>query len=329
MVDPVKAADGRTYERAAISSWFESGNATSPWTKEELSSTQLVPDTELLERMEATEDFNLSHFLEQFIFDTVFGGINGRSGVSAELVGDLAAIAARRLPDESLDPKFAAGILPSPAGCTGIVRELFAIAAPAEQIDSAVNGEVVLATRQAGYLDVPLAVSFVTVTEERIRASASAQESFDFSAFDFSPLAGLRVKEEGFGGTSSLSCIANIRSKLAAFADYLCKEAEEHVVSAEACASVERALLAASNGVGASLTRSLRMFLLKSIERRKGVSHLRGALLQAPLKEASWLRDWLSAGDIAFTRFVDLVHQSACMLSTVWFMHEFTALHGV
>ena len=44
MIDPVIAADGHTYERAAIARWFEAGKRTSPKTGGELESTALLPN---------------------------------------------------------------------------------------------------------------------------------------------------------------------------------------------------------------------------------------------------------------------------------------------
>ena len=44
MGDPVMAADGFTYERAAIADWLARGNATSPMTGAGLESTALVPN---------------------------------------------------------------------------------------------------------------------------------------------------------------------------------------------------------------------------------------------------------------------------------------------
>ena len=43
MVDPVIAADGHTYERAAIQHWLQ-GSSLSPVTKDKLSHTRLLPN---------------------------------------------------------------------------------------------------------------------------------------------------------------------------------------------------------------------------------------------------------------------------------------------
>ena len=44
MTDPVVCADGNTYERSTIETWFKTGNTTSPLTGVELDSTSLIPN---------------------------------------------------------------------------------------------------------------------------------------------------------------------------------------------------------------------------------------------------------------------------------------------
>ena len=42
LIDPVLAEDGHTYERAAITRWFSTGNTRSPVTNEELEGKKLI-----------------------------------------------------------------------------------------------------------------------------------------------------------------------------------------------------------------------------------------------------------------------------------------------
>ena len=44
MRDPVIAADGNTYERAAIKQWLSTGARTSPTTNERLENLSLIPN---------------------------------------------------------------------------------------------------------------------------------------------------------------------------------------------------------------------------------------------------------------------------------------------
>ena len=47
MTDPVITADGQTYERTEIESWFARGERTSPLTGAELPNTNLTPNIAL------------------------------------------------------------------------------------------------------------------------------------------------------------------------------------------------------------------------------------------------------------------------------------------
>ena len=44
MMDPVVAADGNSYERAALEAWFAAGNTVSPSTGAPLSHKTLLPN---------------------------------------------------------------------------------------------------------------------------------------------------------------------------------------------------------------------------------------------------------------------------------------------
>jgi len=47
MLDPVIAADGMSYERTAIMEWFFKGHLTSPMTRRDLASHELIPNRAL------------------------------------------------------------------------------------------------------------------------------------------------------------------------------------------------------------------------------------------------------------------------------------------
>ena len=48
--DPVRAADGRAYERSAIQQWLQTHD-TSPMTNEPMPHKHLIPDPELLNKL--------------------------------------------------------------------------------------------------------------------------------------------------------------------------------------------------------------------------------------------------------------------------------------
>ena len=56
MEDPVNAADGETYERAAIERWFSNGNVSSPMTGERVETTKVFPNKSKWRRIVAWKD---------------------------------------------------------------------------------------------------------------------------------------------------------------------------------------------------------------------------------------------------------------------------------
>jgi len=61
MCDPVFAADGHTYERAAIQQWFKAGHATSPKTNAQLSSMALTPNHQMRSMIRALSPWVRRH----------------------------------------------------------------------------------------------------------------------------------------------------------------------------------------------------------------------------------------------------------------------------
>ncbi len=53
MKDPVVAADGQTYERAAIQEWLDRGNRSSPMSGAQLEHTSLTPNYNLRSQIHA------------------------------------------------------------------------------------------------------------------------------------------------------------------------------------------------------------------------------------------------------------------------------------
>jgi hypothetical protein len=56
MVDPVFAADGETYERAAIEEWFALGKTTSPMSGDEIDSSVIFPNKDMWRRIAAWKE---------------------------------------------------------------------------------------------------------------------------------------------------------------------------------------------------------------------------------------------------------------------------------
>jgi hypothetical protein len=63
-------------------------------------------------------------------------------------------------------------------------------------------------------------------------------------------------------------------------------------------------LLQTQNESLKDVCRSMRLYCLKIMERKKGVSFVRGALAEPPLSDAPWVLAWRELHDIDFTKFI-------------------------
>jgi len=108
-----------------------------------------------------------------------------------------------------------------------------------------------------------------------------------------------------------LDNIGKIRWLLAHYAQIMCKdltEPENLTLHAMALIKVNPLLQTQEERLSA-LCRSVRLYLLKCVERQRGISFLRRLLGEQPLCDAPWVKDWRDAHDIDFEKFIgaDLV----------------------
>ena len=341
MVDPVLAADNFSYERAAIVAWFASGHMTSPVTNAVLPNLSLRPNTELKERLALLSECDLSHFLEYFIFEVLFRHLFQTSMISNDhyqLLFDLVTLAAGSLPNESKmivvdsqqHPNISIPVLPSSAARTGIIREIQALVnanadnASAilvfDKIKEILAQLIAQSASEKSYLDVPLAVSFMTVEEDNFSSMIKRNNyrplDLDIQKFHLV----LDPQRADSNPLISLTNVAMIRAQLTAFAELLCQASADESLKLTAfglnheISSFFTALLANPTHIQhaptdedvalAGVFRGLKMFLFKQIERRKGISFLRNSLLEPPLSQAPWLIDWKQSIDVSFSRFL-------------------------
>jgi hypothetical protein len=114
-----------------------------------------------------------------------------------------------------------------------------------------------------------------------------------------------------------LECCAKVRYLVGQYSQRLCQvvdREDDESVTPEALEVVNEELIqlqprldemldsgSSSDGV----VRSMRMFFLKTLDRMRGISFVRSALQQRPLKDAKWVKDWInSRNDTAFQLFV-------------------------
>jgi hypothetical protein len=317
MVDPVLTIDGFTFERTAILEWFSLGNRLSPLTNMPLTSTTLRPNIALKARIDEIRVCDLGGFLEGVVLDLVLAtGARSASSLSDDLLKDLVGIVAGECPPRSaVEGRLVAGILPGPPGRVALLRELLRM--PSSNQLSVVKAELASklseAIKEHGYLDSPLAVAFASVYEETTPSSLALSPAHMEDLALSTQLSKLTTHNI----LQVLSKIAEARRLLVNFADLLISSSGgtgPEDLGVEECAAaskrVEPLLLGSHLGGGGGegeaavgLTRSMRMFLLKQLEQRQGVSFARGCLQSLPLSTSPWVVAW-KKGDNGFLRFL-------------------------
>jgi hypothetical protein len=299
LTDPVIAADGFTYERSAIEGWFSSGKVTSPSTNEPLSHQRLIPNRQMQKRLESLSVADLSRFVEYYIFDVLFCPLY-RDKLDDLLIDDLLCFISGQSFDGSRSTYL---IKPSEKFIEGVLREIFKIYEHKERsyLNSCIEKWLRICSQNLGSLDTPLSVAFVVVTEEICKAT-------DFVALPSTCLC--EVESSKIGNISLvLSSVAQIRSLLEQFSDLLVLSLSSDPLSPQSQSKLNRLteiispLLEDSSPWGPHV-RLMRVYFLKLLNKSRGLSSVRGALLQLPLSGATWVSQWKLSDDAGFTRFL-------------------------
>jgi len=324
--DPVKLIeDGRVYERAAIVEWLET-NDISPMTGLPLKNKAIEPATEIKDKLAAmaTEDglkAAASRFMEFYLFELCFGE-TGKDVKEQKLIIDFVAMLAGKKPK---GVKQAVDVVPSDAGKSFLLRKILEIGdkklkAGATKLIYQFMGMTIT---KAKCLGTNLCVNFSSVQEQiysetietldaAIKAMPDLAKNLDHLTTEFK---GKKVKPK-YSPETVLTTIAHLRHIIVLFAHNLaqCLSKEEDEKEAkEAKSSKQEVMLKLKTLSDAlepvflcktTMSRSIRMFFLKNLERSHGISFLRSALQEAPLKESKWLKDWKDSAESGLLRFL-------------------------
>lgn len=305
--DPVVAADGYTYERRAIQEWFDLGRTRSPRTNEPLVDFILRPNTDLREKLDGEYLMSdLRRFLEYYIFDVLFSK-TFRNSLPCDVIEDVICLAAGQFPNVSfpLQPGLDS-ILPTGKAVYGILKELFQVSNESNisAITCALDLRLNEATKGKGYMDTPLSVALVNVAEERIAIQVIA-EKVDMSSLQM-------FKSNTYNTFHTINTIADVRYLLNAFANQICEFYADtdnglQQENSKSFKILQKSLqeispLLTDSGIH-DLSRSMRLFLLKKVERKYGVSFLRNVFMQPLFTDSVWLQQWRES-DIGFSRFM-------------------------
>ncbi|KNC55646.1 uncharacterized protein AMSG_01915 [Thecamonas trahens ATCC 50062] len=270
---------------------------------------------------EAALSMAASHLMEAFVFEHCLSP-HGLASLDVPLLADFVALLAGNAPDFLLDDaaKYYIDVVPSASARVALLRQLMSLESEtlAPAVADLLAAELAIGVELAGYVDVPLAVLWTTVREEALAAEL-AVSGVDGLVIPSDLEAGVASVLAAGGADSRdavarvLDDIARVRVVLTAYANALCAEVDAKrrsggrgasVLSLAQLGPMVARLLVGASGSGASVTRSMRMFVLKTMERARGVSFVRSALLQEPLVSSEWLSQWRQSGEPGLVRFL-------------------------
>jgi len=199
-------------------------------------------------------------------------------------------------------------VLPGPSGRIALLRELRSRASPA--VSTTLAAALVEDIQTAGFCDTPLAVAFVSVTEEALD-SRTSNDTLTLPDLD---LLHLLVEPAQVNADNVLPLLETTAQARRLFVHFAAKRAAavpgggegdsapEAEAAAEQCVPL---LVDSARSEHAGLIRSMRVFVLKQVTRRVGASVLRG-LLQGPMSALPWVAQWRDApsADTNFLRFL-------------------------
>lgn len=299
LTDPVIAADGFTYERSAIEEWLSSGKVTSPSTNEPLLNQSLVSNHQVRKQLENLSIADLSRFIEYYIFDVVFCPLY-RDKLDESLIDDILCFISGHSFDGTTSLCF---IKPSEKFIEGVLREIFKIYEDKDRnsLDFCLEKWLRNCSRNSNCLDTPLSVAYLVVMEDLWKGTEiTALPSIFLRESDPSKIENI---------SETLTSVAQIRSLLGHFSELLVLSLSSNSLLHQLGSKLARLatlifpVLEDSSPWGPHV-RLMRIYFLKLLNKSRGLSYVRGALLQSPLSEATWVSQWKNSDDAGFTRFL-------------------------
>ena len=199
-------------------------------------------------------------------------------------------------------------LLPSEAGRVALMQKLLHIHNPdlQESIGSQLRklADDAVGCKESGCLDKPFCQTWLTVIEADIRIEAP----------DVLTMA-TTIQLEHLSPSSPsvydlLSAVARVRIVLLEYAQGIsvvidCSDVPPAAIETmHTLKKVVDPLLAPSASGVCTCLRSMRLHLLKAMERLRGASFVRSAMQQPPLHDSDWLQDWLEENEGGLVRFM-------------------------
>jgi MoxR-like ATPase len=251
-----------------------------------------------------------SNMMELYIFDVCFNELDRIE--DTELLADFVELlAGRDLTGETMAGISSAYgyVIRSEAGRIALLSAVVHIPNEAQKIAmmAKIQEELAASVAHYGFLDTPFCMSFLAVLESKLNLGSHAEIEEVAASIDVSQLSSAAAPVH-----SKLQVVARVRQTLLAYGRKLavCVDPQDGVavaasdleLLAKLQAIVDPLLVKASGIVGP--LRSMRMFLLKTLERQRGVQFVRSAMQQPPLKSAPWLGEWVEDKEVGLVRFM-------------------------
>lgn len=203
-------------------------------------------------------------------------------------------------------------------GCLGPTSGNFNSFSPVTQaIEMSIEKELQDNFVSCGHLDSLLSSVYVAVRDGIFTCS---KETYDVVVSDYANYAslietciselGAVTTEKSASSRVLIDTIVHIRSLFKLTADCLC-DATGSILSEEQinilCLAVNDYLSCHGRigcRMGTKFLYNARMYFIKCIERKRGVSFLRSALMSSPVGDSPWITEWRKSGDVGFVRFI-------------------------
>jgi MoxR-like ATPase len=300
-----------------------------------LSNNELFPtlDKEELE-VDPTYQRAAYRFIQHFIFEICFSTSDTENLLPTDLLNDFVSLLAGTENIAIGEAQLKFQPLPSEASRVDLLNQLLSLQPnpTGEDLKDVVEREVYdkmsIMVKQRTHADTSFSVTFCYLKE-----GARKQEHEMRQQVQSIGELKLNKKQLGLLKFDELAAItpdrlplmlkqcAHVRFMINKYAELICKYVQSNeptVDGTDEAANRQRAMEMkdmelmgeAVNGVLATkatpndLSRSMRMFLLKSLERRRGASFVREAMKQEPLISAKWAVDWYNGDDTAFQLFI-------------------------
>jgi hypothetical protein len=255
-----------------------------------------------------------SRFIQHFIFDVCFSD-TGTAELEMPILTDFISVLAEDPPEESSG----VNVLGTEASRVALFRKLLDLPAgeKKEQAWKELQARMMQMVKTNAHVDTNMSATYVNVKEEELMKvkPPAGEMGLRSEGVQMLKLADLDLAKTSL--PDMLECCAKVRYLVGQYAQRLCLLVDQPDDDSMQNQDLDQATkeleqlqpqldeMLDTNASSDGVVRSMRMFFLKTLDRMRGVSFVRSALQQRPLKDANWVKEWTnSRNDTTFQLFV-------------------------